>query len=79
MTAILVVRATLLKHGDGMTINEIAAASGVPYRSVHRAVHKMEDVYIDRWLAPTGAYPYQAVWCAVVMPQNCPHPRRKNE
>jgi hypothetical protein len=77
LSAIFVVRATLLKNSDGMTINEIAAASGVPYRSVHRAVHKMEDVYIDRWLAPSGAYPYQAVWCAVVVPVNCPHPREK--
>jgi hypothetical protein len=77
LSAILVVRATLLKNSDGMTINEISAASGVPYRSVHRAVNKMEDVYIDRWLAPSGAYPYQAVWCAIAVPNNCPHPREK--
>lgn len=77
MSAILVVRATLLKHSDGMTINEIASASGVPYRSVHRAVNKMADVYIDRWLAPSGAYPYQAVWCAVKVPDSCPHPKGK--
>jgi hypothetical protein len=75
MKAELLVRNTLRFNPDGLTLNEIAQVSGVPYRSVHRAVAKMPDVYIDRWRAPTGAYPYQAVWCSVPVPDNCPHPK----
>ena len=75
MKAELLVRNTLRFNPDGLTLNEIAQQSGIPYRSVHRAVAKMVDVYIDRWRAPTGAYPYQAVWCSVPVPDNCPHPK----
>ncbi len=71
---ILTVRAALRLAEDGMTLNEIAEKTGLPYRAVHRAVPKMPDVYIDRWRAPDGAYPYQAVWCAVEVPENCPKP-----
>jgi hypothetical protein len=72
-----IIRATLRQNDDGLTLNQIAVKSGVAYRSVHRMVTKMPDVYIDRWQTPTGAYPYQAVWCVVVVPQNCPHPKGK--
>lgn len=68
------IRTTLRQHPDGLTLTEIAEHSGVPYRAVHRAVPKMPDVYIDRWRAPDGAYPYQAVWCVVEVPDDCPHP-----
>ena len=70
------VRSTLRRHSDGLTLTEIAHHSGVEYRKVHRAVNKMPDAYIDRWQRPTGAHPYQAVWCAVVVPAHCPHPKR---
>jgi hypothetical protein len=70
------IRTTLRQCDDGLTMTQIAARSGVPYRAVHRAVSKMPDVYIDRWLPPVGTSPYQAVWCAVEVPENCPHPVR---
>jgi hypothetical protein len=71
------VRAALRAAEDGMTLNEIAEKVGLPYRAVHRAVPKMPDAYIDRWRPPNGAYPHQAVWCVVIPPPNCPHPREK--
>lgn len=71
----LLVRNTLRLHADGLTLNEIAHFAGVPYRYAHRAVTKMPDVYIDRWKPPRGACPHQAVWCAVPVPDNCPHPK----
>lgn len=71
----LLVRSTLRIHSDGLTLNEIAHFAGVPYRYAHRAVAKMPDVYIDRWQPPRGASPYQAVWCSVPVPDNCPHPK----
>ena len=71
----LLVRNTLRFNPDGLTLNEIARQSGVPYRYVHRAVAKMPDVYIDRWQPPMGTSQYQAVWCAVEVPDNCPHPK----
>lgn len=69
------VRATLRQHSDGLTLTEIAQHSGVEYRKVHRAIAKMPDTYIDRWCEPEGPVRYQAVWCAVVPPPNCPHPK----
>ena len=71
----LLVRSTLRIHSDGLTLNEIAHFAGVPYRYAHRAVAKMPDVYIDRWQPPRGTSPYQAVWCSVPVPDNCPHPK----
>ena len=70
------VRRLLRSVSDGLTLNEIAERTGCSYRSVHRAVQGMPDIYIDRWQAPEGAYPYQAVWCVVTPPENCPHPTR---
>ena len=75
MSTTVAIRATLRFNPDGLTLTEIAAQSGVPYRAVHRALPKMPDAYIDRWKAPAGAYPYQAVWCVVPVPDNCPHPK----
>ena len=69
------IRATLRQHPDGLTLSEIAQHSGVPYRAVHRTVTKMPDVYIDRWTDTGKVTRHQAVWCVVVPPPNCPHPK----
>lgn len=74
LTTADIVRSTLLQHSDGLTLNEIAKHSGSSYRNVHRAIPTMPDAYIDRWLSPGGAHPYQAVWCVVEVPEHCPHP-----
>jgi len=71
------VRATLRFHPDGLTLLEIAHFAGVPYRAVHRAILKMPDTYIDRWQSPVGKHRYQAVWCVVPVPANCPRPNKK--
>lgn len=75
-TVVPIIRATLRKHSDGLTLSGIAEHSGVPYRSVHTAMSRMPDAYIDRWVSPKSSFRYQAVWCVVPVPENCPHPRK---
>lgn len=76
-TVVPILRATLRQHKDGLTLKQLAEQSGVTYRSVHTSIQTMPDVYIDRWDSPTGRFRYQAVWCAVEVPENCPHPGKK--
>jgi hypothetical protein len=68
------IRALLRANDDGMTIAQISATLDISQNSVRQALEAMPDVYIDRYLDPVrGQYP--AVWCAVVPPPNCPHPK----
>lgn len=67
------IRALLRNAADGMTIKEMSARIGVCADSVRNALKAMPDVYVDRWVpAPRGTF--EAVWCAVTPPENCPHP-----
>lgn len=77
MSTAEIIRATLRKHNDGLTLIEIAEQSGSPYRNVHRVINNMADAYIDRWQSPASSCPYQAVWCVVEVPENCPHPTKE--
>ena len=45
--------------------------------STYNALRNMPDTYIDRWTKAKQGQPSQAVWCAVVPPEDCPKPRPK--
>ena len=47
------------------------------HNSTHNALRNMPDTYIDRWTEAKQGQPSQAVWCAVVPPEDCPKPRPK--
>jgi hypothetical protein len=69
------VRALLRAHPDGLT--QRAIAEGVPGLRIDVARNtliNMPDAYIDRWADPVRGQ-WQAVWCVVVPPDNCPKPR----
>lgn len=69
------IRALLRQHPEGMTCNEIGQQIGATYSTVRRALEGMPDAYIDRWvLLPGGRGQFNAVWCVVEPPANCPHP-----
>jgi hypothetical protein len=43
--------------------------------TIMRVLHRMPDVYIDRWVLGQGNRgQFEAVWCAVARPANCPYP-----
>lgn len=66
----------LLKYADGLTTFAIAEKLQRPYASIVSALYRMRDAYIDRYeISPTGRKMYRAVWCVVVAPAHCPHPR----
>lgn len=69
------IRTLLKKHPMGLTANEIH--ENLPFisnaKSVRRTLSYMPDVYIDRW-ANAKRGQYQAVYCLVEKPQDCPHP-----
>ena len=69
------IRALLRASEDGMTAAQIGEAMGVDQGGVYHALVRMPDAYIDRYLLPVRGQ-YAAVWCVVVPPENCPHPRR---
>jgi hypothetical protein len=70
-----VIRSLLRECEDGMSVNEIEAKTGIDQDLVRKCLNKMPDAYIDRWVYlhsnPT------AIWCVVVIPENCPRPKRK--
>ena len=68
------IRALLRGSRDGMTPLEIAEATGLHIANVRTALRSMPDVYVDRW-TPGKRGQFQKVWVAVVVPQDCPHPR----
>ena len=70
-------RELLRCFSDGLTTREMAPLCGRPASTARFALANMPDVYIDRWVKVEGRW--QAVWCAVVPPDNCPHPTRKDK
>ena len=69
------IRAMLRANPDGIRASEIhqALPNITKATTIMRNLHRMPDAYIDRWvLAHRGQY--EAVWCAVVKPRDCPHP-----
>lgn len=76
-THIPAIRAVLRKIPEGMTINQIRPH--LPYikkpNTIRKCLEKMPDSYVDRWVLNTGKRgQYEAVWCVVVPPENCPYP-----
>lgn len=71
------IRAMLRSHPDGLRASEIHTALPAITKAttIMRNLHRMPDVYIDRWFLGEGSRgQYEAVWCAVVTPKDCPHP-----
>lgn len=61
---------------DGLTIPAmLAVLPPVDDRVIYNDLKSMPDVYIDRW---SKTYKrrgnYEAVWCVVVPPPDCPRP-----
>ena len=68
-------------HPDGLTTNEVAELCELvtDAEAARRSLESMPDAYIDRWIAKRGARgQWQAVWCVVDVPANCPYPVSRN-
>jgi hypothetical protein len=74
------IRQVLKNEINGLTINEIHERLPhiVNKKSIRRALSFMPDVYIDRWKDPKRGQ-YQAVYCVVIKPEDCPHPNSRYE
>lgn len=71
------IRELLRAHDDGLTVAQLSRGLGISTDSARQALENMPDAYVDRYLAPVrGQYP--AVWCVVVPPPNCPHPKARD-
>ena len=68
------IRALLKAHPDGLSTLEIAARVSRNDNAVFKVLKRMPDVYIDRW--GNKNHQYAAIWCAVRVPDDCPHPLR---
>ena len=68
------IRALLRENPDGLTAIQITKALGISKgATTRRCLESMPDTYIDRWVNPVRGQ-WQAVWCIVVPPANCPRP-----
>jgi hypothetical protein len=72
------IRQLLRQYQDGLTAKEISERLEKRHDTIYAALQNMPDTYIDRWLEAQQQLPPQAVWCAVVPPEDCPKPRPKN-
>jgi predicted Zn-ribbon and HTH transcriptional regulator len=72
------IRQLLHQYEDGLTTKEISERLEKKHDTIYAALQNMPDTYIDRWLEAQQQLPPQAVWCAVVPPEDCPKPRSKN-
>jgi len=70
------IRKLLRDHPEGMSPYEIAAVTDTHVANVRTALRSMPDVYVDRW-RPAKRGQYEKVWVAVVVPEDCPHPRNR--
>lgn len=78
------IRQALLGAPDGMTVRELRNLLNVDRRVIDSAIHRMPDVYIDRWKAVRISQPngggridWAAVYCLCDMPSDAPKPERK--
>jgi hypothetical protein len=72
------IRQLLHQYQDGLTAKDISERLEMKHDTIYAALQNMPDTYIDRWLEAQQQLPPQAVWCAVIPPENCPKPRPKN-
>jgi hypothetical protein len=70
------IRTLLRARPDGLRIEEMAEALGLQPKTLRRALVGMPDAYLDRWVKGARGQ-WNAVWCVVVPPQNCPHPKER--
>lgn len=70
------IRRLLHQYHDGLTSTQIAERLDRNRDTVYRALRDMPDTYIDRWTAAKLRQPSEAVWCAVVPPEDCPKPTK---
>lgn len=70
------IRALLRSNELGMTTAELHAK--LPHinkvETIRKCLERMPDAYIDRWVKGKRGQ-FFAVWCVVVPPEHCPHPR----
>lgn len=72
------IRDLLRESPDGLTCSEIKQR--LPKISsddtIRNCLERMPDAYIDRWADPVRGQ-WQAVWCVVVPPEDCPYPTER--
>lgn len=68
------IRELLLKHPLGLTRQEISYALNIHVANIKTAIKGMPDVFVDRWILG-GHGQYQKIYCAVYVPEDCPHPK----
>jgi len=68
------IRELLRQHTDGLTAQQIEAKLNLRASDVRRCLKVMPDVFVDRWSKGKRGQ-YEAVWCAIRVPADCPHPR----
>ena len=73
------VRKILREEEDGTTVAELAVRLGAKKMSIASALTRMPDTYIDRWTEASQQRPYEAIWCIVTPPEDCPKPTRKKK
>lgn len=73
------IRETLRNNPDGMTILELSAAVDMQPGSLKNSLKAMPDTYIDRWTKAKWQRQWQAVWCSMAPPPDCPRPDRKTQ
>ena len=72
------IRELLRNSEDGSTVAELSLDLKAKTTSIYSALTRsMPDAYIDRWTEAGQGKPYEAIWCVVVPPENCPKPTRK--
>jgi hypothetical protein len=70
------IRLLLRQFDDGMTARSISEYIGASQTVVYKSLQSMPDAYIDRWANNPGARgQFESVWCVIVPPDNCPHPK----
>ena len=68
------IRTLLRARPNGMTTNELAEITGLHVANIRTALRAMPDTYVDRWRVG-GRGQFEKVWCAVHVPEDCPHPK----
>ena len=74
------IRDLLRSNPEGMSVQQIyeKIPEAADSNSIRKSLKVMPDVYIDRWTLPRRARgQFQAVWCVVIPPPDCPYPERK--
>ncbi len=74
------IRALLRQCDDGMTVKGVSEYIGASLAVTRNSLILMPDAYIDRWSSSEATKgQFEAVWCVVIPPENCPHPKGENE